>query len=343
MNIEKINGVDYRLPGGLNPFQRDMYVHLINQKWKLGINEPGEYKFKGQVIKYDAILPKALSKDLRVVYRPIFEELRRHSKVLHFRQHVHFNHMASSQAANVNLFLPVLGSSKVNEILGSIKPDFGQLAAKQLDNGYRIEFWDEWNSPLGKLGDKTLWSGTDSDIGIAYYNKDGELCLWLIEHKLTESEFTTCGGARSKKNVKKENCAKSYSEILKNKSACYYHSVRDFRYWDITEANRTFFTNGDRHAICPFKGGMNQLWRNQLLALSIEQDRTQPYKHVFFSVVKHPRNEQLDGTLKAYKELIADHPKFTVLTSADVLIAANRFADKDLTKWVNWYKDFYAV
>ena len=90
-------------------------------------------------------------------------------------------------------------------------------------------------------------------------------------------------------------------------------------------------------------GGLNQLWRNQLLGLSIEQDERQPYKHVTFSVVKHPRNTYLDQSLADYKHLIANNPKFSVFTSKDVLDAAAGPSDPELDKWIAWYRDLYAL
>jgi hypothetical protein len=51
--------------------------------------------------------------------------------------------MASSQAANINLFLPVLLHPAADANLASLKPDFAALARSELDHGYRIEFWDE--------------------------------------------------------------------------------------------------------------------------------------------------------------------------------------------------------
>jgi hypothetical protein len=61
------------------------------------------------------------------------------------------------------------------------------LATNELYKGFRIEFWDG-NSTDEKdlLGDHCPNSGTDSDIAIAFYNKEDELCLWLVEHKLTD-------------------------------------------------------------------------------------------------------------------------------------------------------------
>ncbi len=349
MKVENINGRDYRLPGGLNEFQLQMYVHLIDWKRAHITAEPGNYKYKGRQIPYDAILPEEMIEELRVIYPPVVEALRRHRRKNRFRLHTHFNHMASSQAANVNLFLPVLHHPLANKVLASLKPDFASLATDQLDHGYCLEFWggnfggDE--SDKGLLGDKSALGGTDSDIAIAYRNFSGELCLWLIEHKLTESEFTPCGGFKSKdrKNHPSCDCTRSVAEILKDKNACYHHAVRKRNYWNITERNAEFFVNHGKHPHCPFQGGMNQLWRNQLLALAMEQDDQQPYKHASFSVVRHPGNNHLDASLNAFKDLVDDNPKFSVFTSEDMLRAAEALQDDALNEWAHWYRTLYML
>ncbi len=88
---------------------------------------------------------------------------------------------------------------------------------------------------------------------------------------------------------------------------------------------------------------MNQLWRNQLLGLSIEQDERQPFEHVTFSVVKHPGNTALEKTLQAYQHLIDHNPKFTTFTSADVINAAATINDPELNHWIEWFQDLYAI
>src|SRR5690606_6583822 len=138
------------------------------------------------------------------------------------------------------------------------------------------------------------------------------------------------------------NCYKSFSEILANKQVCYYHSANHYKYWNITEANLDFFVNHANFDHCPFNHGMNQLWRNQLLSLSIEQDERQPYQHVTFSVVKHPRNTALNKTIEEYQHLVGNNPKFTVFTSADVIKAATDLNDLELYRWITWYQDLYA-
>ena len=88
---------------------------------------------------------------------------------------------------------------------------------------------------------------------------------------------------------------------------------------------------------------MNQLWRNQLLGLSVEQDERQPFQNVTFSVVKHPRNTALDKSLQEYQNLIANNPNFSFFTSADVINAASTLDDPELNNWIEWYQDLYAL
>lgn len=336
MKKYEIDGQEYWLPSRLNDFQLQMYVHLINWKWKHITRERG---LSGG-LEYDAILPDRYADALKVVYPDIIPAVKAHQSKFLFRIHKFFNHMASSQAANINLFIPILTHRDANQVLNAINPQFDRLATDQLDKGWRIEYWDE---PFGTLGDKTDISGTDSDIGIAYYNKAGELCLWLIEHKLTEAEFTTCGGYKSKGRKPRHDCSQCYADILAKKEICYYHDVKKFNYWNITGANSSFFVNHADYESCPFVAGENQLWRNQILALAIEQDDRQPYKHVHFSVVKHPRNTALDTTLASYSHLIGNNPKFNTFSSLDLVLAAEAVKDKGLENWITWYKDLYML
>lgn len=340
------NGKPYKIPNGLNEFQLSLYLHLIDWKWQQGITQPGT----SHGHEYDAILPEAMAalETWPHLYPDIHAPLKAHRRKNDFRIHKHFYHMASSQAANLNLFLPILHHPDAHRVLAAIKPDFASLATDQLDNGYCIEFWggnlSAESAGKGLLGDKSAIAGTDSDIAIAYRNHQGELCLWLIEHKLTEAEFTSCGGYKSKRRDKKRHdCSKSFAEVLATKANCYYHDVRKFAYWKITEANQKFFPNHESFSSCPLKGGMNQLWRNQLLALALEQEQQRPYQQVTFSVVHHPDNHHLDASIDSYRNLIGDSPKFSVFTSADVVTAAESIHDMNLDSWSKWYRGLYCL
>lgn len=295
---------------------------------------------------YDAILPESLKKCFCLIYPQVVDALQRHygSEEFAFKLHQHFNHMASSQAANVNLFLPVLLSPHANIVLRRIKSDFGTLATDHLDHGFQLEYWGP-RIGQGLLADHTKRYGTDSDIAIAYYDNSTrrELCLWLIEHKLTESEFTMCHGLTSHGRQDIHDCGRSFAELIRNMHYCYYHDVRRFKYWEITARNENFFGNHKDYPQCPFQGGMNQLWRNQLLGLAIENDTTLPYKRVCFSVVKHPENYHLDSTINRYKALTDNSDRFSAFTSLDIINAAAAVDDSELSGWVDWYKDLYRL
>lgn len=335
------------LPTQLNDFQRKMYEHLITWKEKNITKDSGTFRGKS----YAAILPEMYHDQMSHIHPSALKHLEEHRRKNPFRIHRHFHHMASSQAANINLFLPLLHHLQADAILGMLKQDFASLATDTLVHGYCIEYWggnyERTDSDNGFLGDKSAQAGTDADIAIAYRNHEDELCLWLIEHKLTEKEFTECGGYKS---IRKENnrrkkpthdCGKTFAQLCEHKQACYYHDVRTYRYWKITEANKEFFVNHTMLSECPFKGGMNQLWRNQLLGFALESAGT--FSHITFSVVRHADNTALDKTLESYRSLIGNSSKFSSFPSSDVIRAAEQYADDDLQQWIDWYKELYRI
>lgn len=329
------------IPKNLDPFKNEMYKHLV--EWKLkNITTERAVDNKGEE-KYDTFLPESVKMKFPHIYPTVVKDLLNLKKKFDFKFHIFFFHMASSQAANINLFLPILLNENANDILRKLKPDFDCLATEKLYKGFRIEYWDENSkNEKGLLNDHSTAAGTDSDIAIAYYNKKHELCLWLIEHKLTELEFTECGGFKSKgRNKEIHICDKSFNDILTNKDLCYYHNIKKFNYWNLTEKNLSFFKNASTFKQCPFKGGMNQLWRNQLLGIALENEGT--FKNVYFSVVKHPKNNSLDKTISSYKELIDNNEKFSVFNSSDFINAAEKINNKDIKNWINWYKDLYML
>jgi Restriction Endonuclease associating with ARP len=343
---------NYLLPTQQNAFQREIYIHLIEWKWHAGMMTAGSYRGK----KHDAILTPEDAKKRLLIYDKVHDRLDQHHAKFPFRFHEHFNHMASSQAACVNLFLPLLVSGDVGEeVLRQAKPDLARIDRDQLDEGFCIEYWGARagekpgrGQKVGLLKDKTVGAGTDCDIAIAYRDNDNKRCLWMIEHKLTEPEFTTCGGCLSKaRNAARTvdptmyNCDKSFSEIIADKDICYYHSKCGYAYWDLMDRFQSFFPNHAAFDECPFQGGMNQLWRNQLLALAIEHGNDHPFEKVTFSVVKHPRNRALDRTLVDYQRLIGDTDRFFHFDSSVLVNAASGLGNVGLTRWVEWYRGLY--
>ncbi len=108
MKIYTHGGREYRIPGSLNDFQLAMYIHLIDWKWKFLSPEPGTYHHKGEDIPYDALLPSELKSKLLPLHESIVEQFITHQKKFPFKTHTFIGHMASSQAACANLFLPLL-------------------------------------------------------------------------------------------------------------------------------------------------------------------------------------------------------------------------------------------
>ena len=82
---------------------------------------------------------------------------------------------------------------------------------------------------------------------------------------------------------------------------------------------------------------MNQLCRNQLLAMVLEKEGT--YKNVYFSVVHHPENHFLGKSMSEYAKLTDYSPKFNSFTSDKLIYASS--IDGSLKDWVAWYREVY--
>lgn len=340
MKVVKENGKFYKLPSNLNKFQKKMYIRLINFKWEEISKKPGIYRNN----EYDAFLPSDLINKNRILFEGIRKLYEGHKQEYDFKEHLFFNHVASSQAACINLFFPILQNPKISNLIFSlIKTDFKAIDNKQLFEGYKIEYWGDKKS---LLNDHNKATGTDADIAISYRNKKGKLCLWLIEHKLTENDFTKCGGARSKGRNKSHNCS-SCKDILNDLDLCYYHSKKGYKYWEIAKRHNEVFNKEilKKYTECPFKKGTNQLWRNMLLALAIEDDKEMNFEKVYFSVVYHPDNKYLEKSMNKFRELIGNNERFSFFKSEDIIKSAekinNEINDKKLGKWISWYKRLY--
>ena len=92
---------------------------------------------------------------------------------------------------------------------------------------------------------------------------------------------------------------------------------------------------------CPFQGGTNQLWRNRLLALAIEASLDWPYSEVSFSVVRHPRNNALSGTLAEFRQLLGAGGRFSDFTSETIIDRAGQLGFSPWQPWLDWYRGLY--
>lgn len=327
-------------------FKSKVYGSLIKyKKEELRIAERG---VSSRGVAHDCLLPEPYrSSDIPVmIYEGIIDVVKEiQNGEYAYKPHIAASsNVASSQTACINLFVPILESNHADDILkksGIAPKNFDHIDRNKLRKGYCFEYWDsQTEGKKGLLGDHTPHAGTDSDVAICYINKEGNSCLWLIEHKLTEKEFTTCGAYRSKHNPKelKQNCLNCRLEDFYNDhNKCHYHKNCGYYYWEIMEhTNSQKFFSGTyiKHG-CPFRGGMNQLWRNQMMALELE--RRGLFKDVFFSVVSHPDNIYLDNSINEYKQLTNDNNKFSNFKSCSLVDAALDY----LPEWARWYKRAY--
>lgn len=333
-----INGIKYYLPSNLNLEQTDIYIHIIDWKRKNITTQRGLYKGH----EYDAIIPIETTFPT-MMYKPIIPLMKEMQQGdFAYKPHKFAYHAVSSQTACINLFMPLLLSKDADRILPMIPgcpSDFSRIARDKLFHGFCFEYWgQDIIKGSGVLNDHSNGAGTDADVAIAYYNMEDKLCLWLIEHKLSENEFTKCGAYKSEANSNKENCTQcTLEEIANNPKKCHYHII-GYKYWDILKKNLDKFQGSINIKGCPFKDGLNQLWRNQMLAFALQEKGA--YNTVTFSVCHHEKNTMLDKSINRYKALTCGNQMFSSFTNYDVLNAVNTH-DSELRKWLQWYKELY--
>lgn len=333
-----INGEKYYLPSNLTAEQEAIYLHIIDWKRKNITTQRGLYRRH----EYDAIFPDK-NPIPEMLYKPIiplFKEMQQGDFA--YKPHKFAFHAVSSQTACINLFMPVLISKDADSILSLIPgcpSDFSKIARDKLFRGFCFEYWGrDIKQGTGVLNDHSSGAGTDADVAIAYYNKEDRLCLWLVEHKLSEKEFTTCGAYKSKANKSKDYCTEcNLMDIAKEPQKCHYHAI-GYKYWDTLKKNLDRYLGAIEIKGCPFKDGLNQLWRNQMLAFALQETGT--YDTVTFSVCHHAKNAMLNKSINRYKALTGEDKIFSSFTNYDVLNAINT-SDPELQAWLQWYKGAY--
>ena len=333
-----IDGKAYYIPSSLTIEQEHIYCHIIDWKRENITSERGLYKGN----EYDAIFPheSAIPTMLFPAIAAKWEEMQ--NTPFAYKFHKFAGHAVSSQTACVNLFMPILLSKTADEILSKIPgcpSDFERIARDKLFNGFCFEYWgQDIKQGKGLLNDHSIQAGTDADIAIAYYNTKNQLCVWLIEHKLSEKEFTTCGGYKSRANGLKSDCENcTLTSKADNPRQCYYHQ-KGYKYWDYLNNNIENFLGRTNMTGCPFREGLNQLWRNQLLGFALKENGI--YHNVTFSVCHHAKNSMLNKSIEQYRELTNNRPIFTAFTNYDVMKIINS-AHTELTAWKKWYEDVY--
>jgi hypothetical protein len=148
-----------------------------------------------------------------------------------------------------------------------LEPEFTPNKCNNIVNFERTE--DE------SLGDQNpkLEIGTDADIAVFYTFEDNKKGVLLIEFKFIESEFSVCSSYSNKKDIQSTcDSGNFYKEFIEIKnSLCGYNRYKN---WELTEKSKVF-NNAKIKTLsaCPFRFGLNQLWRNMLLSEKVASSR----------------------------------------------------------------------
>ena len=128
------------------------------------------------------------------------------------------------------------------------------------------------------IGDQSANHGTDSDIAVFYTYDGGKKGLLLTEFKFIKAEFSTCSSYRSKEKIKQVcNSPSFYPDLIEqkqNKNGHYLCGYNKYLNWDLTKKSKVLdIQKMKTSTACPFRFGLNQLWRNMLLAEKVSAAR----------------------------------------------------------------------
>ncbi|MCJ7574950.1 hypothetical protein MUO93_11940 [Candidatus Bathyarchaeota archaeon] len=190
-------------------------------------------------------------------------------------------HLNSSQIFCFNLFYPFIGN------LQPFEPYFMEHVKgfQKFGNYMKFEFTNR-----SLLNEKTP---TNIDLAIDWIESNSERNLFLFEFKYTENSFGGC------KNYNKEKCTDL--RAVQDINRCHLREA-EVEYWKYLGANGPIkidkLANSDT---CPFKGGLYQLMRNQLLAHRLEESGK--YNKVVFGAIYPQQNTLLHNQLNKIRIL----------------------------------------
>jgi len=193
---------------------------------------------------------------------------------------------ASSQAYCFNLFL-YLNENK--ELANGV---FSELMSKSVAVEHiELEFTPNYmqtdpfsdSFTLGQqdesIGDQSTYGGTDADVAVFYRYEGDKKGVLLIEFKFIEAEFSVCGSYKKKKEARVLcDSTDFYRELVeqqltdsRQQPLCGY--TRYLNWQLTTKSNVLNIEKVKQSSACPFRFGLNQLWRNMLLAEKVAEVR----------------------------------------------------------------------
>ena len=247
--------------------------------------------------------------------------------ILNYAKHRYINwhlgkaHLNSSQILCFNLFFPFMYNTK------PLEPYFREHVTGFNKFSGIMDF--EYTDPLNLLNEPKQ---TNVDLAMEWLDDDCNLNLFLFEFKYTEDSFGTC----SKYNKEKCRDLDTYNHPKK----CYLANNK-IKYWDeLTQNGQIKIELIVGKGACPFRSGLYQLMRNQLLAHMLE--KTGRYKKVIFGVIYPKQNKALErgvgsirtvnGQKVAWCNLINNLDRFLVILLDDLLTSVYAYSNDNLWK-----------
>lgn len=259
------------------------------------------------------------------------------------RLHNRAAHLRSSQTFAFNLFLPFWKgrrarlSERVSKLIGS------QITIE------KVQF--EWTPPGGLLGeiagDRPVGDEPATAADVVLWGRLGlrRRAAVLLEVKLSEGDFTHCGGRYSRGNRRQDVC-ESARLFMQDPSACYLRRPvrqrRDRRYWAIFAAShgsvRAAFPHADLDGPCPFAQSQQQPMRNLAIARGMEQDGM--VRQAWFALCAHDANPDIAGHWAEWSRLLPDPSLAPVLPASEVV----RIGEAEgLMEWAAYMRERYQL
>ena len=273
-------------------------------------------------------------------YRGLAETSRRAHEV---KLHKYAAHLLSSQAFAFNLFLPFRDgrrarlSEYVSQLIGA------QLTIEQ------VRF--EWTPPGGLLGeiagDRPVGDepATAADIVLWGRLRSRRRAAVLLEVKLSEGDFTHCGGRYSRGNRRQDVC-QSARLFMHDPHACYLRRPvrqrRDRRYWEIFTQSygsvRAAFPHTNLDGPCPFARSQQQPMRNLAIARGMEQDGM--VQQAWFALCVHDANPDIAAHWTDWSRLLPKPSMAPVLPASEVI---NIGEAEGLIDWAAYMRERYQL
>ena len=275
-------------------------------------------------------------------YREIAQEVVSTDSV---KLHQYAAHLRSSQAFAFNLFLPFRKGNRER---------LSERVSEAIGTGFSIdEVGFEWVPPgalLGEIGgDRPVGNEPATAVDVILWGRlpDEQRAVVLLEVKLSETDFTHCGGRTSPGNDKKHVCA-SAARFFENPNDCYLRRPqrrqRDRRYWEIFTASHgsvlAAFPGAETEGECPFAYNMQQPMRNLAIARGLEQDQDIDVEKAWFGLCAHDENADVAEHWEEWQSLLPERALAPSIPASEIVRAGEA---EGLQEWAAWMRTRYQL